>query len=56
MSTSPAPAEGRKAAVWNVAGAVIGALLAAIAILGIVGSQTSATQTQTNQEVISYNS
>jgi hypothetical protein len=55
MSTSPAGASGRSVA-WNVAGGVIGALLAAISILGIVGSQTSAKQTQTNQEIISYNS
>ena len=56
MSTSPAAAEGRNKVAWNVAGGVIGALLAAIAILGIVGSQTSATQTQTNDNIISYNS
>lgn len=48
--------EGKKKTAWNITGGVIGALLAALSMFGIVASQSSVKQPQTAQEVISYNS
>ena len=48
--------DGSKKIAYNVGGTVLGALLAAAAIFGIVASQSSATSPQENQQVINYNS
>lgn len=45
-----------KKIAYNVGGSVIGALLAALAIFGIVQVQSSASMPQTNDQVINYNS
>lgn len=44
-----------RSVIYNVAGAVVGAALAAVAIFGLVSSQSSIEQPQTHTEVISYN-
>lgn len=47
---------GSKKVAYNVAGTVIGALLAALSIFGIVQMQNSQSQPQENQQIINYNS
>lgn len=47
---------GSKKIAYNVGGTVLGALVAALAIFGIVQSQSSASMPQENQQVINYNS
>ncbi len=47
---------GSKKLAYNVGGTVIGAVLAALAIFGIVTYQNSVETPQTNQQVINYNS
>ncbi|BDZ58200.1 hypothetical protein [Barrientosiimonas endolithica] len=39
---------------WNIGGAVVGVLLALLAIFGLVQSQSSIKQPQNYSEVISY--
>lgn len=46
---------GSKKIAYNVGGTVLGALVAALAIFGIVQSQNSPS-VQENQQVINYNS
>ncbi len=41
---------------YNVGGTVLGALVAALSIFGIVQYQSSQTMPQENQQVINYNS
>ncbi|MDE9365984.1 hypothetical protein PZ938_10250 [Luteipulveratus sp. YIM 133132] len=41
---------------WNIGGAVVGVLLAGLAIFGLVQSQNSIKQPQTYNNVISYDS
>ena len=48
--------DGSKKIAYNVGGTVLGALLAALAIFGIVQVQNGAEQPQENQQIISYNS
>lgn len=48
--------EGTKKTAYNVAGTVVGALLAAVAIFGIVQMQTSQEIPQENTQLIEYNS
>lgn len=45
-----------KKAAYNVGGVVVGALLAALAIFGIVQVQSSADVPQENTQLIEYNS
>ena len=47
---------GNKKAAYNVGSTVLGALLAALSIFGIVQMQSSESMPQENQQVISYNS
>ena len=47
---------GTKKIAYNVGGTVIGAILAALAIFGIVASQNNQSMPQENQQVINYNS
>lgn len=47
---------GSKKIAYNVGGTVLGALVAALAIFGVVQSQSSASMPQENQQVINYNS
>lgn len=47
--------DGSKKVAYNVGGTVLGALLAAVAIFGIVQSQNQS-MPQENQQVINYNS
>lgn len=48
--------DGSKKIAYNVGGTVLGALLAALAIFGIVQVQSSAQAPQTNEQIINYNS
>ncbi|TWE12632.1 DUF2613 family protein [Rudaeicoccus suwonensis] len=41
--------------IYNVGGAIVGALLAAVAIFGLVQQQGSQTQPQTYKGAITYN-
>ena len=47
---------GSKKVAYNVGGTVLGALLAALAIFGIVQAQNGQSMPQENQQVINYNS
>ena len=47
---------GSKKIAYNVGGTVLGALVAALSIFGIVQVQSSAEVPQENQQVINYNS
>lgn len=47
---------GSKKIAYNVGGTVLGALLAALAIFGIVQVQNSASMPQENDQIINYNS
>lgn len=47
---------GTKKVAYNVGGTVLGALLAALSIFGIVQYQSSVESPQENQQVINYNS
>ena len=46
---------GSKKIAYNVGGTVLGALVAALSIFGIVQVQSSAEVPQENQQVINYN-
>lgn len=46
--------DGGKRAAFNIGGAVVGALLAAVAIFGLVAQQGSVTQPQTYKAQINY--
>lgn len=48
--------EGSKKTAYNVAGTIIGALLAALAIFGVVQMENGKNQPQPNAQLISYNS
>lgn len=48
--------DGSKKIAYNVGGTVLGALLAGLAIFGIVQMQSGAEMPQENQQVINYNS
>ncbi|HIZ98053.1 MAG TPA: hypothetical protein H9805_05675 [Candidatus Janibacter merdipullorum] len=47
---------GTKKVAYNVGGTVLGALLAALSIFGIVQYQNGQDMPQENQQVINYNS
>jgi len=47
---------GGKKLAYNVVGTVVGAVLAGLAIFGIVSYQNGVDTPQTNQQVINYNS
>lgn len=47
---------GTKKVAYNVGGTVLGALLAALSIFGIVQYQSGQEMPQENQQVINYNS
>ncbi|MCG8655198.1 MULTISPECIES: DUF2613 family protein [unclassified Yimella] len=46
--------DGGKKAAWNIVGAIAGALLAAVAIFGLVQQQSSVSQPQTYKAQINY--
>ncbi len=46
--------EGGKKAAFNVGGVVIGAVLAAVAVFGLVAQQSSASQPQKYSSTITY--
>lgn len=47
---------GTKKIAYNVGGTVLGALVAALSIFGIVQYQNSQSMPQENQQIINYNS
>ncbi|NNG41183.1 hypothetical protein HJ588_18135 [Flexivirga sp. ID2601S] len=47
--------EGNKKVAYNVGGAIVGALLAAVAIFGLIAQQGSITQPQKFSQNIDYN-
>ena len=46
--------DGGKKAAWNIVGAIAGALLAGVAIFGLVQQQSSVSQPQTYKAQINY--
>ncbi|WP_156822538.1 hypothetical protein [Demetria terragena] len=46
--------EGASKVAWNAGGAIVGIVLAALAVFGLVQSQSSVQQKQTYSETISY--
>lgn len=54
MSATTNNNDGGKRAAWNIGGAIAGALLAAVAIFGLVQQQSSISQPQTYKAQINY--
>ncbi len=46
--------EGGKKAAFNIGGAIVGAVLAAVAVFGLVAQQNSASQPQKYSSTITY--